>query len=149
MDWLVILHVLSIVVWIGGVSFVTAIVFPVLTGMEDSMEKATFFMRFEKRFQLLAKLCVILAGGSGIFLFWQRGAFSHLTTEEAILIGYKCFVWLVYAVLLFGAEQRLMGSLFSKNTPPEVALRRLAIFHWVVLILSFIAIVAGIKLVRG
>jgi uncharacterized membrane protein len=149
MDWLVVLHVLAIVVWIGGVAFVTAIVFPVLTGMEDSMAKVTFFMRFEKRFQFLAKVCVILAGGSGILLFWQRGAFSGLTGDEAILIGYKFFIWLIFAVLLFGGEQRLMGTLFSQNTPPEVALRRLAVFHWVVLILSLIAIVAGIKLVRG
>jgi len=149
MDWLVILHVLSIVVWIGGVAFVTAIVLPVLKEMEDLMAKATFFMRFEKRFQFLAKLCVILAGGSGVLLFWERGAFSHLSGEEAFLIGYKFFVWLIYAVLLFGAERRLMGTLFSPDTPPEVAFRRLAIFHWAVLILSLIAIVAGIRLVRG
>jgi cytochrome b subunit of formate dehydrogenase len=117
--------------------------------MEDSMAKVSFFMGFERRFQFLAKLCVILAGGSGIGLFWERGAFSSLTGEEAILLAYKFFVWLVFAVLLFGAEQRLMGTLVSKDTPPEVAMRRLAIFHWVVLILSLIAIVAGIKLARG
>ncbi len=149
MNWLVYLHVLSIVIWIGGVVFVTAIVFPTLGGMEDSMAKVSFFMGFERRFQSLAKICVIIAGGSGILMFWQRGAFSFLTAEEAVLLGYKFFVWLVFAVLLFGAEQRLMGLLVSQQAAPERAFRRLAIFHWVVLIFSLIAIVAGLKFVRG
>lgn len=149
MDWLVYLHVLSIVVWIGGVAFVTAIVFPTLAGMEDSMAKVNFFMGFERRFQFLAKVCVVLAGASGILLFWQRGAFSTLASDEAFLIGYKFLVWAVFALLLFGGEKRLMGALVSGETSPETAFKRLAIFHWVVLILSLFAIIAGIRLVRG
>jgi uncharacterized membrane protein len=149
MDWLVYLHVLAIVIWIGGVAFVTAIIFPTLAGMEDSMAKVSFFMGFERRFQFLAKICVIVAGGSGILLFWQRGGFSSLSGDEAFLLGYKFLIWLIFAVLLFGAEKRLMGSLVSEQTAPQNALRRLAVFHWVVLILSLIAIVAGIRLVRG
>ena len=149
MNWLVYLHLLSIVIWIGGVAFVTAIVFPVLGRMEDSMVKVSFFMGFEKRFQLLAKIFMIIAGVTGILLFWQRGAFASLARDETVLLGYKFFVWLIYAILLFGAEKRLMRTLVSQKTPPEKAFKRLSIFHWVVLILSLIAIVAGIRLVRG
>lgn len=149
MVWLVYLHVLSVIIWIGGVAFVTAIVFPVLGRMEDSMAKMSFFMGFERRFQLLAKIFMTLAGATGMLLFWQRGAFASLTGEETGLLGYKFFVWLIYAILLFGAEKRLMGTLVSQKTPPEKAFKRLSIFHWVVLILSLIAVVAGIRLVRG
>ncbi|MFQ6079971.1 MAG: hypothetical protein ACE5NJ_12690, partial [Thermodesulfobacteriota bacterium] len=149
MDWLIYLHILSIVIWIGGVAFVTAIVLPTLAGMEDSMAKVTFFMGFERRFQFLAKVCVIIVGASGGLMFWQRGAFSTLSREETFLLGYKFLVWLLFTVLLFGAEKRLLGALVSGNTPPETAFRRLSIFHWVVLVLSLIAIVAAIKLVRG
>jgi uncharacterized membrane protein len=148
-EWLVYFHLLSVVIWIGGVAFVTGIVFPTLAGLEDSMAKVSFFMGFERRFQFLARICVIIAGASGVLLFWQRGAFATLSRAEAFLIGYKFFVWIVFAILLFGAEKRLMGTLVSGRTAPETAFRRLAIFHWVVLILSLIAIVAGIKLVRG
>ena len=149
MGWLVYVHVLSIVIWIGGVAFVTAIIFPVLGRMEDSMAKVSFFMGFEKRFQFLAKVCVIIAGTTGILLFQQRGAFASLTGEETLLIGYKFLVWLMFAILLFGAEKRLMGTLVSQKTSPEKAFKRLSIFHWVALILSLIAVVAGIRLVRG
>ena len=149
MRWLVYVHVLSVVIWIGGVAFVTAIILPVLGRMEDSMAKVSFFMGFEKRFQLLAKVCVIVAGATGILLFQQRGAFASLTGEETFLIGYKFLVWLIFAVLLFGGEKRLIGTLVSRKTSPEKAFKRLSIFHWVALILSLIAVMAGIRLVRG
>jgi len=149
MGWLIYIHLLSIVIWIGGVAFVTAIILPVLGRMEDSMAKVSFFMGFEKRFQLLAKICVIVAGATGILMFQQRGAFASLTGEETFLIGYKFLVWLIFAVLLFGGEKRLMGTLVSQKTSPEKAFKRLSIFHWVALILSLLAIMAGVRLVRG
>jgi uncharacterized membrane protein len=149
MEWLVYFHVLSVVIWIGGVAFVTVIVFPVLARMEDSMAKVNFFLGFEKRFQVLAKACVVIAGLSGGLLFWQRGAFALLTADEAVLLGYKFLIWLIFAILLFGAEQRLMRVLVSQKTAPETALQRLSVFHWVALILSLVAVVAGLRLARG
>ncbi|NWF92154.1 MAG: hypothetical protein HXY46_04520 [Syntrophaceae bacterium] len=121
MTWLVYFHVLAVIVWIGGVAFVTAIVFPFLGRMEDSMAKVSFFMGFEKRFQFLAKILVIIAGATGILLFLERGGFGSLTNEEALLLGYKFLVWLFYFALLFGAEKRLMATLISPNTPVEKA----------------------------
>lgn len=149
MEWLVYLHVLSVVIWIGGVAFVTSIIFPVLARMEDSMAKVTFFMGFEKRFQLLAKVLVVIVGATGFILFLHRGGVVSLTTEETILLGYKSLVWLIYFALLFGAEKRLMATLVSPNTPVEKAFKRLMIFHWVVLVLSLLAIISGIRIVRG
>ncbi|MBM4349270.1 MAG: hypothetical protein FJ106_05200 [Deltaproteobacteria bacterium] len=149
MEWLVYLHVLSVVIWIGGVAFVTAIVFPVLARMEDSMAKVSFFIGFEKRFQLLAKFLVVLVGFTGIILFFHRGGFMGLAGEEMMLLGYKFFIWLFYFVLLFGAEKRLMSTLVSPTTPVEKAFKRLTLFHWSVLTLSLLAIIAGIRLVRG
>ncbi len=149
MEWLVYLHILSVVIWIGGVAFVTSIVFPVLTRMEDSMAKVSFFIGFEKRFQFLAKILVVIVGLTGIILFLQRGGFSSLDLEETMLIGYKFIIWLFYFILLFGAEKRLMATLVTPKTPVEKAFERLSIFHWIVLILSLLAIISGIRLVRG
>lgn len=149
MSWLIYLHVLAVVIWIGGVAFVTAIVFPVLGRMEDSMAKVSFFMGFEKRFQFLAKILVIIAGATGILLFFERGGLRSLTNTEALLLGYKFSVWLLYFALLFGAEKRLMATLISPTTPVEKAFKRMTLFHWVVLILSLLAIISGIRLVRG
>lgn len=117
MIWLVYLHVISVVIWIGGVSFVTLIVFPALGRMEDSMAKVSFFMGFEKMFQLLAKILIIIVGSTGILLFLERGGFVALTQEETFLLSYKFFIWLFYFILLFGAEKRLMAFLFLQRQP--------------------------------
>jgi hypothetical protein len=39
--------------------------------------------------------------------------------------------------------------LVSQKTAPETALQRLSVFHWVALILSLVAVVAGLRLARG
>jgi|GEM_PF-6316634 len=55
MEWFVYLHVLSVVIWVGGVAFVTTIVFPVLARMEDSMAKVSFFI-LEKSVNLTCQI---------------------------------------------------------------------------------------------
>jgi uncharacterized membrane protein len=142
----IVLHVVAVVLWIGGVGFVTMVLFPALQVMEDSMEKVRFFLRAEKRFSTLAKAYIVLVGITGALLFINRGGFGSLTTGEAYLLGFKVFVWLLFAILLFGAERRLMKVLISAQTAPDVAFRRLSLFHWVMLILSLIAITFGIAI---
>ncbi len=142
----IVLHVVAVVLWIGGVGFVTMVLFPALQVMEDSMEKVKFFLRFEKRFSIFAKIYIVLVGITGVFLFINRGGFGGLTTGEVNLLGFKVFIWLLFAILLFGAERRLMKVLISSQTAPDVAFRRLSLFHWVMLILTLIAIAFGVAI---
>lgn len=126
-----------------------AILFPLLGRMKDSMAKVSFFIGFEKRFQLLAKILLIVVGVTGILLFLQKGSFASLTGEETGLLGHKIFVWLFYLVLLFGAEKPLTVTLVSSKTTLKKAFKRMSVFHWAVLVLSLIAVAAGIRLVIG
>lgn len=144
MDVFIMIHVMGVVLWIGGVGFATIVIFPTLRGIEDSMEKVRFFLGVERRFSKLAKAYVIVVGITGIYLFFQRGGFGGLNTEMAIILAFKVFVWLLFAVLLFGAEKRLMNILISSQTAQEKAFQRLSLFHWVMLILSLLAIAGGI-----
>jgi uncharacterized membrane protein len=49
------IHILGVVIWIGGVAFVTMIVFPMILRMESSLEKMLFFQGIEHRFAKIAK----------------------------------------------------------------------------------------------
>lgn len=52
-DWLTltrVLHVLEVVVWIGGVAFVTAVVLPALHMIDDAELRVGLFERLENRF---------------------------------------------------------------------------------------------------
>ena len=132
-------HIMSVVIWIGGVSFVTLVTFPMIMRMDKSLEMVIMFQGTEHRFGKIAKVMVILAGLSGFYLLNEKG----LSTAVWIMI----FVWAFYASLLFGLERLIFKKLFGK--PGEQADMKkvfniLQWFHWVVLGLSFLAIAAGV-----
>ena len=135
-----IIHVLSIVVWIGGVAFVTMIVFPMIQRTDNSLEQVLMFQGTEHRFSKIAKVMVIVAGLSGFYLITVKGT----GTGVWIMIS----VWAVYASLLFFLEKILFKKLFTKPSGEELNTKeiffRLQVFHWVVLALSFTAVAAGI-----
>lgn len=146
MDILLIIHLVSIIFWIGGVGFATIVIFPAIQGIEDPIARVQTFMGVERRFTRLAKGYVIAAGISGIGLFSYRGGFEGFSGVSALMLGYKIFVWLAFFVLLFGAEKRIMKILISQQTTPEKAFKRLSIFHWFMLMLSIVAVACGVLL---
>ncbi len=132
-------HIISVVVWIGGVSFVTMITFPMILRVDKSLEQVMMFQGVEHRFGKIAKVMVVLAGLSGLYLIYEKG----LSPGVWIMIA----VWSFYASLLFGLEKMIFKKLFSKpdqQADMKKVFNLLQTFHWVVLGLSFLAIAAGI-----
>jgi uncharacterized membrane protein len=134
-----VIHVLSIVVWIGGVAFVTMVTFPMILRVDKSLEQVLMFQGVEHRFSKTAKVMVILAGLSGLYLIYEKG----LSFGVYVMI----FVWAFYASLLFGLEGLIFKKLFGKPSDEmdtKKVFNILQVFHWFVLALSFLAIAAGI-----
>ena len=134
-----IIHVLAVVIWIGGVAFVTIITFPMIQRSTSSFEQVMIFQGTEHRFGKIAKIMVILAGISGFYLLSIKG-FS-------IGAGIMIFVLTLYASLLFFLEKLLFKRLFEtpgKQLDTKQIFLRLQVFHWIILVLSFSAIAAGI-----
>ena len=134
-----IIHVLAVVIWIGGVAFVTMITFPMIQRSTSSFEQVMIFQGTEHRFGKIAKVMVILTGISGFYLLSIKG-FS-------IGAGIMIFVWTLYASLLFFLEKLLFKRLFEtpgKQLDTKQIFFRLQVFHWIILFFSFSAIAAGI-----
>ncbi|MEW6409968.1 MAG: hypothetical protein AB1488_07630 [Nitrospirota bacterium] len=146
MDILLIIHLLSVVLWIGGVGFATMVVFPAIQRIENPIAKVQVFLGVEQRFSKLAKIYVIIAGITGLMLFFRRGGLETFVGIYHLMLAFKVIVWLTFFILLFGAEKHLMKILVSQQTAPEKAFRRLSIFHWFMLILSGVAIAFGVTL---
>lgn len=146
MDVVLIIHVLSVVFWIGGVGFATMVIFLAIQGIEDPIARVQTFLGIEKRFQRFAKGYVITAGVTGIMLFFRRGGFEAFSDGSALMLGFKIFVLLTFLALLFGAEKRLMKILVSQQTAPDNAFIRMSVFHWFMLSLSIVAIAFGVML---
>jgi uncharacterized membrane protein len=142
---LITIHVLGVVLWIGGVAFVTLIIFPLITKMEGSLEQVLFFQRVEHRFGKIAKLCVLIVGLTGVWLLYLTGQWRQLFTFQGIGPTVMLLVWGFYVlVLLF--EKWLFQVIFSKQKQQDTkkVFHQLTVFHWVVLVLSLLATGIGV-----
>jgi uncharacterized membrane protein len=142
---LIAVHVLGVVVWIGGVAFVTMIVFPMITRMEDSFEKVLFFQGIEHRFAGIAKSAVVVVGLTGGWLLYITGEWRILFSVAGIGPTLMLIVWMFYLfVLLF--EGRIFKMIFKGSAQQDSVkiFSLLARFHWVVLGLSLLTIGVGV-----
>jgi putative copper export protein len=133
------IHVVSIIIWIGGVAFVTMVTFPMILRVDNSLEQVLMFQGVEHRFAGIAKVMVILAGVTGLYLINIKGT--------SIGVWIMIFVWAFYASLLFGLEKMIFKKIFSKPSGKDDTRKVFVIlqtFHWFVLGLSFLAVAAGI-----
>ncbi len=135
-----VIHVVSVLIWIGGVAFVTMITFPMIQRAGSSLDQVLMFQGVEHRFSKIAKVMVILAGLSGFYLLYEKGPSPG--------VWIMIFVWTFYASLLFGLEKLIFKKLFSAPSGEQLDTKKvfnmLQVFHWFVLTLSFLAIAAGI-----
>jgi uncharacterized membrane protein len=142
---LIAVHVLGVVVWIGGVAFVTMIVFPMITKMEDSFEKVLFFQGIEHRFAGIAKSAVVVVGLTGGWLLYITGEWRILFSVAGIGPTLMLIVWMFYLfVLLF--EGRIFKMIFKGSAQQDSIkiFSLLSRFHWVVLGLSLLTIGVGV-----
>jgi uncharacterized membrane protein len=150
LPFLLVFHVLAVVIWIGGVAFVTMIVFPMIIRMENSIEKVIFFQGVEHRFARIAKICVLIVGITGFWLLYLMGQWSILFQPEGIGPTLMIIVWSFYGFVLF-FEGKLFKAIFRGEAQQDTAkvFLRLTVFHWIVLGLSLLAVGIGVWASHG
>jgi putative copper export protein len=142
------LHVLAVLHWIGGLSFVTLVV---LAGREPPEAILARFLSAERRFAPQARIAVLLAGASGLWLvrgldLWWRFAEPGFWWMHA-MVG----VWLLFALALFLAEPLFLHAWFERFSAREPA-RALALarrFHRLLLAASLLTVVGAVAAVHG
>ncbi len=144
------LHVLTVVLWIGGVAFVTIIIFPLLLRKEDSLEKVLLFQGVENKFARQARFYAWTAGITGFILLYLTGKHKILFTLNSLAVTIMLIVWLVY-IFILTFEKRLFKILFSQSDKfdSEKVFTRLSAFHWFVLVLSLLAVFFGVYFGHG
>jgi len=139
------LHVTTIVLWIGGVAFVTIIIFPMLLSIEDSLEKVLLFQRVENKFARQARTYAWIAGVTGVLLLYFTGQHRELFTLNALGATVMFIVWLFY-ILVLTFEKKIFAVLFDQSEKLDAAkiFARLNTFHWIILGLSLSAVFLGV-----
>ena len=84
------LHVLGIVIWIGGIGAVTTVMFPLMRQLDSDEQKISMFQQIEKRFRPQARLAWAVVGLSGLYMVvaldaWSRFANAHFWWMDAMV----------------------------------------------------------------
>jgi len=141
------LHVVAVVLWIGGVAFVTTVLIPSLRNTQSPESRLNLFEILEGRFSFQAKLTTLLTGLSGFYMIYFMNAWSSMLWWTYIMI----FVWAIFSMVLFVLEPLFLHRLFheaaEKNN--ERTFHFLQVMHVVLLSISLVAVFSGVAGVHG
>ena len=65
------LHVLAVVIWIGGVAMATTVVLPAVRRGDLGEDRLQAFQAIEHRFVWQARTAVIVVGLTGLYMMWR------------------------------------------------------------------------------
>jgi uncharacterized membrane protein len=142
------LHVLAVVLWIGGVGLVTTVLFPALRRLPDPTQRIALFEAVEGRFGAQARFSILLAGLSGLWMLIRLDAWDRFASASYWWMHAMVLLWLVFAVLVFVLEPWVLHRRFADQARqhPEATSRIVHRFHMVLLawaLLTILGAVAG------
>lgn len=140
------IHVLSVVLWIGGVGFVTSVMLPAVRRLKGADERLSFFDLFEGRFARQARVTTSLAGLTGFYMvirldLWERFLSAGFWWMHAMVL-----VWLLFTLMLFVAEPLFLQRwiMARAKARPESTFRLVEWLHRVLLALSLLAVFGAV-----
>lgn len=147
-----IIHVLSVVLWIGGVGFVTTVLFPAVRRSEPPERRLSAFARLEGPFARQARITVGLAGLSGVYMTWRLDAWSRFAEPAFWWMDLMVLVWVLFAAMLYVAEplvvhRRLQQAIAEGGA--AALFDRMQRFHQLMLALSLIAVLGAVGGAHG
>lgn len=147
-DWGVIaraIHVVAVVVWVGGVWFVTMVALPNMRRKAPA-EWLREFDAVEHRFAPQARIAVVLVLLSGLYMLYDYDLWSRFADGAAfwwmhLMVG----VWALFAAVLFALEPLVVGPWIRRAAvrSPESTLTLMIWLHRVLLLLSLAAAFAA------
>lgn len=144
-----IIHLIFIVIWIGGLAFITINVFPALIKTPDPLEKAIQFQRIEHKFAPLARIYMVIVGLSGFYMTYSMGWQGLLFTKAGLPLTIMVVVWVFWFIMLFGLEPLVIKKMLQrmKNNDPDLDIDKIFIkmnkMHWVLLAVSLFTVIMG------
>jgi uncharacterized membrane protein len=139
------LHEIGVVLWIGGVGFVTTVLLPAVRRMKSPTERVAFFEAVERSFAWQARGTTLLVGLSGLYMVYRWDLWDRFREPGFWWMHAMVFVWAVFSAMLFVAEplflhRRLVARAARK---PEATFALIQRMHWVLLVISLIAVLGA------
>ena len=135
-----VVHILAVVLWIGGVAMVTTVILPAVKRMRSKEEQIETFEKIEGRFAIQAKITTLLTGASGFYMLYEMNAWQRYFDYRFWWVHAMTLVWILFTLVLYVLEPIVLHKLYKKYADkyPEKTFRIIHRAHWVLLLLSLI-----------
>jgi uncharacterized membrane protein len=146
------LHVLGVVIWIGGVAMATMVVLPAVRRGDLGPDRMRSFQAIEHRFIRIARTAVLVVGLTGLYMILRLDIGDRFQMAATYWWMYAMVImWLMFAFVLFAGEPFILHRFFPRwvREQPEAAFAALHRVHWALLVLSVITILGAVAGVHG
>lgn len=140
-------HVVAVIIWIGGVGLATTAVLPLVRDRSKPLaERFAMLAAIERRFIWQARIATLLVALSGFYMvaefdLWHRFQMASYWWMHAMVL-----VWLVFTLMLFVAQPFIFHRVVKRRVRAgdESVLRLLHAMHWVLLAASLVTAFAAV-----
>ena len=145
------LHVLGVVIWIGGVAMVTMVLLPAVRRGDLGANRLQVFEAIERRFIWHARLATIVVGLTGFYMTQRLGIWDRFQSAAFWWMHAMVCLWLLFTVVLFVVEPFVLHRWFHARATaaPAAAFALLHRAHWLLLVLSVITILGAVAGSQG
>ncbi len=146
-----VLHVLAVVLWIGGVAMVTTVIIPAVKRLKSKEEQIKTFEEIEGRFSLQAKITTLITGLTGFYMLYSMDAWSRYLNPSYWWIHAMTLVWVIFTIVLYVLEPLVLHRLFKEQAMknPGKTFGLMHRLHWVLLILSLVTTAGAVAGCHG
>jgi len=144
-------HVVGVVLWIGGVAFVTTTLIPSLRKMADTDKRLALFEQLEGKFAFQARIVTVVTGLTGFYMLEYMQAWERYQQLQFWWIHLMTLVWLIFTIVLFVLEPLVLHRRFKEMATEnsDRAFTLLQRMHRVLLLLSLITVFGTVAGVHG
>ncbi|WP_160061101.1 hypothetical protein [Psychromonas sp. L1A2] len=141
------LHVVAVVLWIGGVAFVSTVLIPAIRKMPSTENRLALFETLEHKFGFQAKLTTLITGLSGFYMLYVLNGWASMQWWVHLML----FIWTLFMLVLFVLEPLFLHKWFHQQAQKnsERAFHYLQLMHSILLSISLLAVFAGVAGVHG
>jgi uncharacterized membrane protein len=140
------LHVVSVVIWIGGVGFITTVLLPAVRSLKSPKERMELFDQIERRFAWQARISTAIVGLTGFYMLYRFDLWDRFRYGGYWWMGAMVAVWLLFTLMLFVAEPLVLHHwlLLQSRAKPETTFRLVERLHRFLLFISLITVVGAV-----
>lgn len=145
-QWSRVLHVLGVVIWIGGVAFVTLVLLPAVRSLPDATNRHHLFELAEGRFAWWARGATLMTGLSGFYMLYLSNGWSRFTQPGQWWLYAMVAVWTIFTLMLFVLEPLVLHRQFARlaQRDPHGLMRRIQGMHIFLLVISLITVAGAV-----